>query len=123
MSIQVEPISLFKSLSDNIRLSILLLLQAEEELCVCEFCEALDEIQPKISRNLALLKKVGLVVNRRQGQWIYYSINKQLPQWARQVLLETYSGNNELIAAPLAKLNLIGANKERPLILCKNGTP
>jgi len=123
MSIQVEPISFFKSLSDNIRLSILLLLQAEEELCVCELCEALDEIQPKISRNLALLKKVGLVVNRRQGQWIYYSINKQLPQWATQVLLATYTGNGELIAEPLAKLNQLGANKERLMILCKNGTP
>lgn len=122
MSIQIEPISLFKSLSDNIRLSILLLLQAEEELCVCEFSEALDEIQPKISRNLALLKKVGLVVNRRQGQWIYYSINKQLPQWATQILLETYSGNREHIAAPLAKLNKIGANKDRPMILCKGSS-
>lgn len=120
MSTQIEPINLFKSLSDNIRLSILLLLQAEEELCVCEFSEALDEIQPKISRNLALLKKVGLVVNRRQGQWIYYSINKQLPQWATQVLLETYSGNREHITAPLAKLNKIGANKDRPMILCNS---
>ncbi|QLE87135.1 metalloregulator ArsR/SmtB family transcription factor [Shewanella sp. Scap07] len=116
---QLAPITLFKSLSDPIRLSILLMLKAEGELCVCEFSEALDEVQPKISRNLALLKTAEIVINRRQGQWIYYSINPNLPQWAQQVLNETYSANQALIATPLSKLNAVGDTQNRPMILCK----
>ncbi|WP_394497493.1 metalloregulator ArsR/SmtB family transcription factor [Shewanella sp. ENK2] len=122
MTSQLTPIGLFKSLSDPIRLSIVMLLIAEKELCVCEFTEALDEIQPKISRNLALLKTAGLVVNRRQGQWIYYSINTQLPSWVKTVLSETYNGNKSLVASPLAKLNLVGKNEDRPQILCCGST-
>ncbi|WP_153912936.1 metalloregulator ArsR/SmtB family transcription factor [Shewanella sp. TC10] len=118
MTSQLEPISLFKSLTDPIRLSIVMLLIAEKELCVCEFTEALDVVQPKISRNLALLKTAGIVVNRRQGQWIYYSIDEQLPDWAKQVLVETYKGNKALVADALSKLNLVGENQDRPMILC-----
>ncbi|MDR8523363.1 MULTISPECIES: metalloregulator ArsR/SmtB family transcription factor [Shewanella] len=120
MTSQLDPINLFKALTDKVRLSIILLLHAEKELCVCEFSEALDEIQPKISRNLALLKTAGLVVNRRQGQWIYYSINQQLPEWAQQVLTDTYSGNQAFIEQALAKLNKIGEHEARPKILCKS---
>ena len=120
MTTKLEPISLFKALSDKIRLSIILLLHVEKELCVCEFSEALDEIQPKISRNLALLKTAGLVVNRRQGQWIYYSINDELPQWALNTLSETYSGNQQYIEQALAKLNKIGEHETRPMILCES---
>ena len=118
MTSQLEPISLFKSLTDPIRLSIVMLLIAEKELCVCEFTEALDVVQPKISRNLALLKTAGIVVNRRQGLWIYYSIDEQLPDWAKQVLVETYKGNKALVADALSKLNLVGENQDRPMILC-----
>ncbi|WP_299572592.1 metalloregulator ArsR/SmtB family transcription factor [uncultured Shewanella sp.] len=122
MTSQFEPVSLFKSLTDPIRLSIVMLLVVEKELCVCEFTEALDVIQPKISRNLALLKSAGIVVNRRQGQWIYYSINEQLPAWAKQVLADTYSGNKTLIEEALSKLNLVGENQDRPKILCGSST-
>ncbi|GIU52380.1 MULTISPECIES: metalloregulator ArsR/SmtB family transcription factor [Shewanella] len=122
MTSQFEPVSLFKSLTDPIRLSIVMLLVVEKELCVCEFTEALDVIQPKISRNLALLKSAGIVVNRRQGQWIYYSINEQLPAWAKQVLTDTYSGNKTLIEEALSKLNLVGENQDRPKILCGSST-
>ena len=118
MTSQLEPISLFKSLTDPIRLSIVMLLIAEKELCVCEFTEALDVVQPKISRNLALLKTAGIVVNRRQGLWIYYSIDEQLPDWAKQVLVETYKGIKALVADALSKLNLVGENQDRPMILC-----
>ncbi|WP_394203909.1 metalloregulator ArsR/SmtB family transcription factor [Shewanella waksmanii] len=116
---QIEPITLFKSLSDPVRLSIMLLLKAEGELCVCEFSEALNEIQPKISRNLALLKTAEVVVNRRQGQWIYYSINPDLPQWAAEIIAETFNANQQLIAQPLSILKAVGDTEDRPTILCK----
>lgn len=65
-----------KTISDETRLRIVALLSAKE-LCVCEMCYILDESQPKISRHLAKLRDMGLVQDKRQGQWILYDINIQ----------------------------------------------
>jgi ArsR family transcriptional regulator, arsenate/arsenite/antimonite-responsive transcriptional repressor len=85
----MEPDQFFKALSDLTRLRMLVLLSSEGELCVCELTHALDEIQPKISRHLAQLRELGVVLDRRQGQWIYYRLSADLPAWAREVLLAT----------------------------------
>ncbi|MGD2137784.1 MAG: metalloregulator ArsR/SmtB family transcription factor [Gammaproteobacteria bacterium] len=90
MNIQVDQF--FKALSDVTRLRMLMLLVMEGELCVCELTHALDEIQPKISRHLAQLREFGVVLDRRQGQWIYYHVNPELPGWARGVLSATAEG-------------------------------
>jgi len=88
----VEAEQFFKALSDLTRLRMLVLLSREGELCVCELTHALGEIQPKISRHLAHLRELGVVLDRRQGQWIYYHINPDLPAWAREALLATSGG-------------------------------
>lgn len=88
----MDPETLFKALADSTRLRMLMLLVMEGELCVCELTHALDEIQPKISRHLAQLRESGVVLDRRQGQWIYYRINPDLPGWAREVLSTTAEG-------------------------------
>jgi ArsR family transcriptional regulator len=88
----MDPDLLFKALADTTRLRMLMLLVMEGELCVCELTHALDEIQPKISRHLAQLRESGVVQDRRQGQWIYYRINPNLPEWAREVLSATAEG-------------------------------
>jgi ArsR family transcriptional regulator len=76
----------FHLLSDDTRLRCLFLLHQEGELCVCELVHALDVIQPKISRHLAGLRDAGIVIDRRQGQWIYYQLNPDLPDWAHRVI-------------------------------------
>jgi len=48
------------------------------EKCVCKLYRALDIPQPKVSRHLAYLRKVGLVKNRKQGLWQHYSLNLEL---------------------------------------------
>jgi ArsR family transcriptional regulator len=90
MNIQADRF--FRFLGDFTRLRVLALLSREGELCVCELTCALGEIQPKISRHLAVLREAGLVLDRRQGQWIYYRLNPGLPKWARAVLDETAQG-------------------------------
>lgn len=82
----------FKALSDLTRLRMLVLLSHEGELCVCELTHALDEIQPKISRHLAQLRELGVVLDRRQGQWIYYRLNPDFPAWACEVLMAASEG-------------------------------
>jgi len=63
----------FKALSDPTRLRILGLLLTGE-VCVCDLHESLKISQPKASRHLAYLRRVGLVETRRDGLWIYYRI-------------------------------------------------
>jgi ArsR family transcriptional regulator len=88
----MHPDQFFKALGDLTRLRMLMLLNAEGELCVCELTHALDEIQPKISRHLAQLRELGVVLDRRRGQWIYYRLNPDQPRWARAVIAATAEG-------------------------------
>ena len=82
----IKPEIFFNLLSSVIRLRCLSLLQQESELCVCELTYALKMVQPKISRHLALLRKHKIVADRRAGLWIYYRLNPDLPNWAKQTL-------------------------------------
>jgi len=66
-------IAAFKALSDETRQKILLMLE-EKERSVGEIVDAFDLSQPTISRHLAVLKHVGLVEDRRQGQQVYYHL-------------------------------------------------
>jgi ArsR family transcriptional regulator len=82
----------FSALANDTRLRCLVLLSRHTELCVCELTHALGASQPHISRHLAQLRELGIVSDRREGLWVYYSINPALPSWARVVLEETTSG-------------------------------
>lgn len=64
----------FKALSEESRIRILMLLK-HGELCVCDIAENLDMTQPNISFHLSMLKETGLIRDRKQGRWIYYSLN------------------------------------------------
>jgi ArsR family transcriptional regulator, arsenate/arsenite/antimonite-responsive transcriptional repressor len=94
----ITPAQFFKCLSDATRLRCITLLQQEGKLCVCELTTALDLSQPKISRHLASLRQCGLLVDTREGQWVYYQINPELPAWAFPILdnaLTAVSANNQ----------------------------
>lgn len=78
------PHQFFKLLADETRVRCLLMIAREEKVCVAELTEALNESQPKISRHLALLRASGVVVDIRQGQWVFYRISDQLPGWMRK---------------------------------------
>jgi len=67
-------VEVFKAAADPCRLRILKLLK-EGELCVCEIMTALDMTQPTASHHLRILEKAGLVRDRREGQWIFYSLS------------------------------------------------
>jgi ArsR family transcriptional regulator len=64
----------FKALADEIRLRILSLL-ASREMCVCEVMVALNLTQPTASHHLRILENVGLVKDRKEGKWVFYSIS------------------------------------------------
>ncbi|ENU29354.1 hypothetical protein F991_02743 [Acinetobacter sp. CIP-A165] len=99
----MDQVNFFKCLSDETRLNIVTLVVENKELCVCDLTEKLQLSQPKISRHLALLRSSGLLQDRRQSQWVYYSINPQLPNWCHDILnvLTTQQPSN---IPPLAAL-------------------
>jgi ArsR family transcriptional regulator len=70
-----QPARAFKALSDPKRLRILGLLGGGE-VCVCDLMAALKAPQPTVSRHLASLRRAGLVRDRRDGRWRYYSLAK-----------------------------------------------
>ena len=117
--LELDPIQFFKSLTDEVRLRCLMLIQYEGELCVCEMMAALEEIQPKVSRHLALMKKSGLLVDRRQGQWMYYRVNPELPSWAKTVISEATENNVAFIESSLRRLESMGERPERQRESCK----
>jgi ArsR family transcriptional regulator, arsenate/arsenite/antimonite-responsive transcriptional repressor len=77
-------------LGDPTRRCMLALLAAEGEVCVCEFVAALEELQPSVSRHLALLREGGWITSRREGTWMHYRLAR-LPAWA-MTLLDALSG-------------------------------
>ena len=85
-SAMLTPVQFFKCLADDTRLRCVTLLHQEGKLCVCELTAALALSQPKISRHLALLRQSGLLLDSREGQWVYYRINPSLPSWAYPLL-------------------------------------
>lgn len=87
-------INIFKLLSDETRLRIVVLL-VQNELCVCELSYILNVPQPNISKNLTKLKELNLVTMQRKDKFIYYQLkndNIMLTHILKDVLdnLENY---------------------------------
>ena len=77
----------FGALSDKTRLRVLNLM-GEDEVCVCFFVEILGEPQPKISRHLAYLRRVGVVSARREGKWIHHRLIQPTEPHAKNILTD-----------------------------------
>jgi ArsR family transcriptional regulator len=68
-----RAVALFHAVSDSTRLGILEMLK-DGERCVCELQDELDAAQSRLSFHLRVLKEAGLVNDRREGRWSYYTI-------------------------------------------------
>lgn len=97
----------FKCLSDPTRLDILKIVLAQGNVCVCEITEALNLSQPKISRHLALLRNLSILLDQRKGQWVYYRLNPELPEWANAVLniIAAQTANSVMGCSDLIQIN------------------
>ena len=74
--LEKELVQVFKLLSDETRLRILLYLVREGELHVTALCERLQQSQPAVSHHLALLRVAGVIEARRDGKHNFYSVRK-----------------------------------------------
>jgi ArsR family transcriptional regulator, arsenate/arsenite/antimonite-responsive transcriptional repressor len=71
-----ELVQVFKLLSDETRLRILVYLTREGELHVTALCDRLGQSQPAVSHHLALLRVAGLIKARRDGKHNFYSVRQ-----------------------------------------------
>lgn len=90
-----------QALADPSRIMILRFLLEHGESCVCEIMAALDQPQYRTSRHLSVLRNAGLVVGRKAGQWVHYSISLELsPAWraALYALAVAWDEADEVVA-------------------------
>jgi ArsR family transcriptional regulator len=71
-----KGVSLFHALSDPTRLEIMERLK-DGERCVCDLTDAMKTAQSRLSFHLKVLKDAGLITDRPEGRWMYYSLNTE----------------------------------------------
>ncbi|WEG12108.1 metalloregulator ArsR/SmtB family transcription factor [Pullulanibacillus sp. KACC 23026] len=77
-----KAVSILKLLGDKTRLTIVALLSQTNECCVCEFVDLFNMTQPAISQHLRKLREAGIVTEKKKGQWVFYSLNKNQEAYA-----------------------------------------
>ena len=66
--------NLYKALSDQSRLRILMMLQ-ERSLCVCEIVEILGLANSTVSKHLSILRNTDLIMDEKDGRWVNYRLS------------------------------------------------
>ena len=76
---------LFHALSDEARVEIVSVLMQGEH-CVCDLMTHVGAAQSRLSYHLKVLKEAGLVSDRREGRWSYYTLQREAIDEALSVL-------------------------------------
>ncbi len=72
-----DEANLLKVLADPNRLRIFVtLLRSRSEVCVCDFVDGMDLLQPTVSHHLKVLKDAGLIESTRRATWVYYRLSR-----------------------------------------------
>lgn len=75
MDNNIRIASVFKAFCDENRLQILDLLR-DGERCACRILEEMQITQPTLSHHMKILCDSGVVVGRKEGKWMHYSISE-----------------------------------------------
>jgi ArsR family transcriptional regulator, arsenate/arsenite/antimonite-responsive transcriptional repressor len=81
-----DTVALLTALAEPTRLSALRILWDGGEHCVCELMTKLGASQSRMSRHMSALKAVGLVIDRRDAQWVRYRLNPDLAPISRAIV-------------------------------------
>ena len=77
--------SMFKAFCDENRLQILYLLR-DGEKCACSILDEMQITQPTLSHHMKILCDSGVVVGRKEGKWMHYSISEDGLEHVRNYL-------------------------------------
>lgn len=98
--LNVAKAEFFKALGHPVRIRVLELL-AEREHAVAELLRSVEIEAAHLSQQLAVLRRMNLVVARRTGATVYYSlVNPQVAELlavTRNILTEVLSSQAELL--------------------------
>jgi ArsR family transcriptional regulator len=70
-------ITVLNALAHPLRLELLAQVAARGPVCACHLEADLGESQPQISKHLAVLYRAGVLERRREGRWVYFTINER----------------------------------------------
>lgn len=87
-----ETARIFKALGDENRLQILELLRSGEK-CACKLLEELQISQPTLSHHMKILCDAGIVIGRKEGKWMHYSIDSEGAETAQVLLKQQFTLN------------------------------
>ena len=76
---------MFKAFCDENRLQILELLR-DGERCACKILDEMQITQPTLSHHMKILCDAGIVVGRKEGKWLHYSVSQEGLQKAKDHL-------------------------------------
>jgi ArsR family transcriptional regulator len=71
-------LTVLSALTEPTRLGAMRLLKDGAEHCVCELMVKLNASQSRMSRHMKVLREAGLVLDRRDAQWVRYRRNPDL---------------------------------------------
>lgn len=91
-----EVLSIIKALSDGNRLRVVVSLMSHKELCVCQITEMLKLAMATVSRHMNILQNAGLVLSRKEGRWVHYSLSGSFPKKLKQWLVEALKNTPEM---------------------------
>ena len=110
-----DLISLGQAIVDPTRVRIIAALR-RRELCVCELVDALEISQSTLSGHLQVLRQTGLVITKKEGRWIYYSLTDQ-----KMALIEALFSQIQPDGDADPRLRRDGQRIARRLALRENG--
>ena len=94
-----ETNKVIKALADENRLRIAAILSTGKALCVCEITAIIGLSQPTISSHLKKMEEAGLILHFKDGLWVNYRLNKDMPPEVKVILgdiLEIINGYEDI---------------------------
>jgi ArsR family transcriptional regulator, arsenate/arsenite/antimonite-responsive transcriptional repressor len=79
-------LEVLRALSHPIRLELITHIAAAGPVCTCHLEETLPYSQPTISKHLGVLRQAGLIRGRRDGRWVYHTVDEERLDAAREFL-------------------------------------
>ncbi len=110
--------SVLKAVSEPTRIRILrVLIAARVPLCGGEFVEALDERHYNLSRHLKILKNVGLLVEKKEGRWVYHSLQKGTSTFTTRLIsaISSMQDISGVLGEDLRRLKVVLKKKKKKL--------
>lgn len=101
---------LFKALSDEARVRILLLLQEKRDLSISDLELILDFTQTKTSRHITYLKHAGILTSRKVDKYVLYYIKEEVENFVRQML--EYVQRDTRLQKDLEVHDILASNRE-----------